>query len=237
MGVIFWLTGGFMTAAFLFPLLTPRHPELCQRLYGGWFRGLASILKLEIHLHGHPLRTPCLWVANHVSWLDVVVLGEIAPVRFVAKKEVARWPILGFLVSRGGTIFVNRRGSHGLFDTLHAIEKVLRQGTSVAFFPEGTSTPGNTVLPFRPALLQSALHCHVLTQPISVLYHPATLPAIAFVGDDTLVKSLLRTLNQPKIPVHLHFHPPLAPASRHTLARHARQAIVSSYEAKTQNFA
>jgi 1-acyl-sn-glycerol-3-phosphate acyltransferase len=113
---------------------------------------------------------PTLIVSNHVSWLDICVLNTVLPLRFVAKSDVRRWPLVGFLVSRVGTIFIERRNPLDTVRTNRAIAEALTRGEHVAMFPEGTSTDGTEVRPFHASLFQPGLEAVGRVVPVAVRY-------------------------------------------------------------------
>jgi len=124
-----------------------------------WSRQLLRILGLKVTVQGSlpSGRTPTLIVSNHVSWLDIWVLDSVVPVRFVAKSDIRRWPLIGFLVSGAGTIFIERRRRHDTAHTNRAIVQALTRGEQVGMFPEGTTTDGTEIKPFHASLFQPAL--------------------------------------------------------------------------------
>jgi len=124
-----------------------------------WSRQILQMLQLKVVVHGaRPTgRIPTLIVSNHVSWLDIWVLNSVVPVRFVAKSDIRRWPVIGFLVSGAGTIFIERRKRHDTMRTNRTIVEALTSGEYVAVFPEGTTTDGSEVKPFHASLFQPAL--------------------------------------------------------------------------------
>lgn len=131
----------------------PLRLYLAQR----WLARLLAVLKVRVTVTGEVSPRPVLMVANHVSWLDVAVLGATLPATFVAKAEVGRWPLLGWLAHRGGTLFLSRgvrASSRALAD---AMTFRLRRGESVALFPEATTTCGERVGHFHARLYQAAL--------------------------------------------------------------------------------
>ena len=124
-----------------------------------WSRQLLRLLHVRLTVRGSPPsgRAPTLIVSNHVSWLDIWVLDAVVPVRFVAKSDIRRWPLVGFLVSGAGTIFIERRRRHDTARTNRAIVQALTRGEYVAMFPEGATTDGTAVKPFHASLFQPAL--------------------------------------------------------------------------------
>ena len=115
---------------------------------------LRSLLRIRVRVSGEPMRNrPVLFVSNHVSWVDIIVIGSLAPVAFVAKREVASWPLVGITAKMQRTVFVDRTRRHRTGETVADIAGRIASGTSVVLFAEGTSSDGNRVLPFRSALL------------------------------------------------------------------------------------
>jgi 1-acyl-sn-glycerol-3-phosphate acyltransferase len=124
-----------------------------------WSRQLLSILHVRLTVAGSPPsgHAPTLIVSNHVSWLDIWVLDSVVPVRFVAKSDIRRWPLVGFLVSGAGTIFIERSRPQDTARTNRAIVEALTRGEYVAMFPEGATTDGTAVKAFHASLFQPAL--------------------------------------------------------------------------------
>ncbi|CAG6397730.1 1-acyl-sn-glycerol-3-phosphate acyltransferase [Streptomyces cocklensis] len=173
--------------------------------------------------------TGTLVVANHISWLDVLALLAVQPATLLAKREVGRWPLVGTLVRRAGTRFIDRDGLRGLPATVRELAALLRSGESVVVFPEGTtwcSAPGG---PFRRATFQAALDAGAPVRPVTLAYTrngaPTTLPA--YVGEGTFAGSLRRVATARGLTVHVTAHPALHPAGhdRRTLAALARAAV------------
>ena len=167
---------------------------------------------------------PALVVANHISWLDVLVLGVVSPGRMVARADLRGWPVLGPIAARAGTIFVDRARLSRLPDTVAEVSSALRSGASVLAFPEGTTWCGAAAGRFRPALFQAAIDAGVPVEPVSVGYlvggRPSTVAA--FVGEDPLLVSFWRVARASGLVAEARRHPPLAPdTDRRTLARRA----------------
>ena len=205
-----------------------------------WSRVLlwACGLRVRVHSDAHvDLNRPALIVLNHVSWLDIFVVNAVLPATFVAKSEIRRWPLVGWLVSGTGTIFVERGSRHAVRHTNREILRRLALGEHVAFFPEGTTTDGATVLPFHASLFAVALpDGNHLKHSLAII--PAALRytqqgqfcAIpAYTGNQTLLSSILMILSSRGLEAHLHWLDPLpAPAqgtTRHDLAQQAEAAI------------
>lgn len=180
-------------------------------------------------------RTGTLVVANHISWLDALALLAVQPSPLLAKREVGRWPLVGPLVRRAGTRFIDRDGPRGLPDTVREVGALLRSGESVVVFPGGTtwcSAPGGA---FRRAVFQAALDADAPVRPVTVSYArhgvPTALPA--FVGDGTFAASFHRVAAARGLAVRVTAHPVLRPAGhdRRSLAAAAHAAVSGAREA------
>jgi 1-acyl-sn-glycerol-3-phosphate acyltransferase len=139
---------GVATTLLVFPLVSPaRKRWLVKR----WSRRLLRILAVEARLHGDigARGGNVLIVANHISWLDIFVLNSVHPVRFVAKSELARWPVIGAMIRGAGTLFIERTQRRDTRRVNHRVAAVLAAGDVVAIFPEGTTTDGVDMLPFK----------------------------------------------------------------------------------------
>jgi 1-acyl-sn-glycerol-3-phosphate acyltransferase len=144
-----------------------------------YYRLLRKLLRVRVRIVGTPVRDhPVLIVANHISWVDIVLLGSIAPVAFIAKREIAEWPLIGRAAAAQRSIFVDRTRRHQTAEAIAEIAERLTEGTPVVLFAEGTSSDGNRVLPFRSALVGAARDAlaqarpaqQVLVQPLSISY-------------------------------------------------------------------
>jgi 1-acyl-sn-glycerol-3-phosphate acyltransferase len=185
-------------------------------------RGVLAALGVRLVWRGPAPRPGSLLVANHVSWLDVVALLAVAPVRLVAKREVRTWPAVGALAAMTGSIFVDRSRPKSLPATVAEVAAALRAGRSVAVFPEGTTFCGAERGRFRPAVFQAAVDAGAPIVPISIRY---ASPTASFVGDDTLWSSVRRVAGLRGLTVTLVASPALRPepgADRRSLARAAQ---------------
>ena len=194
-----------------------------------WSRGLCRILGVRVRVRGtfHP--GPALFVANHLSWLDIFCIAAVCPTHFLAKQEVADWPLFGWLCRRAGTAFIRRGGDHGAGEAMEHLVWRLRQSERVLVFPEGTSTTGETVRRFHPRLFQAAILARVPVQAIALRYPQAggIHPSVPFVGDDELLPHLWRLLGETGLVAELQFGAVRFPphASRDALARQTHAEI------------
>jgi 1-acyl-sn-glycerol-3-phosphate acyltransferase len=219
-------------------LLRGRAPPRIVRL---WHRGCCRIAGLQVRVRGAPAaRGPTLFVANHVSYLDIVVLGSLVDATFVAKSEVAAWPLIGLLARIGRTVFIQRRAAYcaGQCDALAAR---LEAGQSLILFAEGTSSDGGRVLPFKSSLFaaveRSSPSPAVRVQPVTIAYvrlkgglpiDYALRSLYAWYGDMRLAPHLWAALGLPGAVIEVRFHSPLSAAefrSRKTLAQRAERLV------------
>lgn len=166
-----------------------------------WYRGLLRLLRIELLVYGQPTDGPALVAGNHVSWLDIAILGAAKPVIFVSKAEVARWPLIGWLSRCGDTQFIER-GAHGTQVLNAQLTVLLSRGRSVVIFPEGTTTRGPGVRRFQPRLFAGAIDSGVAVQPFAVRYREACAP---YVDNQSLIDNLWGLLAEPDLAVELIF--------------------------------
>jgi 1-acyl-sn-glycerol-3-phosphate acyltransferase len=197
-----------------------------------WSIWVARILGLKIQLHGtiSPSIQSALIVANHSTWLDIVVINSFQPAAFIAKSEIERWPVVGLLVSRSGTLFIERGKRHAVHKVLQDAIHRLEHPSFVAVFPEGTTNNGKGLLPFHGNLVEAAIRAKVPVQPLAIAYRDSKgclCSSVEFVGDKTFVGSLLDVLGDADVNVHVMALPALDTAnhSRHELANTAKAAI------------
>lgn len=193
-----------------------------------WSRRLMRVLGIEMTVVGQPPASGHLLVANHVSWLDINVMGACASTRFISKAEVRRWPVAGTLAIGCGTFFL-RRGKGGSKPLLEKLVPHLRAGGSVTLYPEGTTTAGEDVLPFHARLFAGAIESGLPVQPVALSYGRGDggERLAPFVGDDTLVAHVVRLLGNRRMTVRVEFCEPVASKgrSREELATLSRDRI------------
>jgi 1-acyl-sn-glycerol-3-phosphate acyltransferase len=183
-GVAMVLLAGFMAAAF-FPFLPRAMRDSITCL---WAKALLAVLGVELRIEGELRDGPALVVANHLSWLDILAITALRPSVFVCKSEIAAWPGFGWLLARAGTIFMRRGSAVAASEAAHEAARRLREGITVAVFPEGTSTDGRALLPFHPALFQAAVDAGCPVQPLALQY---SNEAVVYTGDTSFGDSLV----------------------------------------------
>lgn len=182
----------------------PNNP--CNTRYVQHFcRQLCKVFNLEIQVHGIIPREPALWVSNHISWLDVAVLGSGARVFFLAKAEIEQWPLLGKLAKGGGTLFI-KRGSGDSVRIKQQITDFLKQDIPVLFFPEATTSDGSRIKKIYGRILGAAIEAKRPVQICLICYvnQHGQLDLVApFVNDISFADHVKNVLEMPKVKAHL----------------------------------
>lgn len=174
-------------------------PAQTQSLVRAWSQQMLRIMGVELVVQGTPpAHGPMLLVANHISWLDILVMNAAQPARFVSKADVKHWPVLGALITGAGTLYIEREKRRDAMRVVHHMAERLRAGDLLAVFPEGTTGDGQALLPFHANLMQAAIAAEAPVMPVALRFRdPATgerSNAPLFIGDTTLVASIWRTL-------------------------------------------
>lgn len=233
---------GLATVLLIFPFCTL---AARNRINRGWSRALVALCGARLVVDGVPIPERIratgvepaglgrLVLSNHVSWIDVFALNAVMPCRFVAKSEIGRWPLLGALVTRSGTLYIERGRRHAVAAMNHKVRAHLGAGESVAVFPEGTTTDGCTLLPFHSNLLAPAVEIGAPVWPVALRYTNGGAPtdAAAFIGEMGLVTSLAKILVARDLVIRITVLPPIEVAvhgNRHAVARAARAAIAGA---------
>lgn len=198
------------------------------------------ILNVRVHTRGAlPQGTPVLLVANHVSWLDVYAINCLVRARFIAKREVRSWPLVGSMVDAFGTLFIRRGCPRDARRVVDQVTAALSRGERVVVFPEGTTTDGSSLGRFYPALFQAAIDAGAVVQPVAIRYRDAARQpstAAAFIDDMTFMDSLHRITAEPEIHADLVFGPswPASGRSRRELARASQEWVAATLGVPTE---
>ena len=229
---------GILTELLVFPLISAARRRAIIR---HWSRDLMSACGLQVRVDGgdvtdgrllDEVAPGCMLVANHVSWLDIFAINSLATSAFVAKAELRRWPVLGWLVALAGTVFIERARRHAVHQVIEQLRHRIREGFPVAVFPEATTSDGSTLLPFYGNLLEAAIAEDAPVIPIALRYLDAAgdpAAAAAYVGDTTFVESLWMVLGERELVVDVQVLAavPSSGRNRHDLARELRGLISS----------
>lgn len=231
----FYLTLASIAISVLFSPLAKKVPKKRQMI-SGIYRRFYRATNIELKVTGVPTKEPALWVCNHISWMDVLLLAGDHTLDFIAKSEVADWPLIGKLVEKAGTLFVDRDNKFQAYRSLPILQQRIKSGTPVVVFPEGTTSDGQSTLPFKPMFYQAAVRENLLVQPISLRYERpdgSLSPAVPFIDDDEFITSLMRIVREPKTIAHVHYLPAMTAVEWHrkemarTNQTHIKQLIAS----------
>lgn len=205
-----------------------------------WLALATQLVGLRPQVTGTPQEVPVLMVSNHISWLDILVLGGLLPPRFLSKAEVRNWPLVGWLSACAGTLYIRRGSRGGANSASEAITYALRHDARVLVFPEGTTSNGLSVRRFHPRLFQAAVETGAPVQAVALHYtHEAGInPKVPWIDDAGFFESLIDILGEHAIPVEVHFgtvHTAHDNSDRRRLATLTEQEIREYVEARSNN--
>lgn len=178
----------------------------------GWSRLMCLISGVTIQVHGQIESAPVFIVANHVSWLDIPIIHSLTLAGFVAKSEIRRWPVLGWLSLAGDTLFLQRGSHHSRNSVINTIKNRLQSGRSVAVFPEGTVTDGSHLRHFHRQLLVAAVETQTPIQPVAIKFlrnDGNRNEDMAFMNNEGFVRHVWRILTLPSSTVEVHCGEPI----------------------------
>lgn len=215
----------------------PQHAMALPKLFHRGFLRLAGVRRI---VHGEPAQGGALFVANHVSWTDIPLLGSVLGGAFISMAEVAGWPVAGTFARLAGTLFVERERPGRARAQAGEIARHLQEGRKAILFPEGGTSTGETVLPFKTSLFAAAEGAgpDTIVQPVSLAYtrrggrtlDPDKRAELAWVGEAPLVPHAAQMLSRGPVTAELLFHPPVRRgdfADRKVLARHCQEAVAA----------
>jgi 1-acyl-sn-glycerol-3-phosphate acyltransferase len=223
---------GALICVFIFPFLDPAQR---MRRVGWWSSRMLKRLGVRLRASGTPRPGPVLFASNHISWLDILAINAVHPARFVAKADVRHWPVLGWMVACGGTLFIERERKRDALRVVHQVAQALRAGQTVAVFPEGMTGHGHALLPFHANLLQAAIATETPVQPIALRFSDAgsaVSQAATYVGETTLAQSLWCIVMAQDMQVTVRMLPPEGTRhlDRRALAQRLRDQIAGALE-------
>jgi len=231
-----WLiVGVFLTLLFLRNTM-PTH-GLQSRIVKKWLGRAARIFGVRIKHYGTPLPQRTLFVANHISWLDILILGSLVPIHFLSKHEVKTMPVFGWLATRAGTLYIKRGNRKSASESSHEITTVLNQQHNSLVFAEGTTTDGH-IKKFHSRMLQSAIDAQTMVQPVAIFYpviNPETKkleinPVALFLGGTTIGESFNLIARSPGMDAEVHFLKPVDSShlTKNEVAQHAYEEVVDA---------
>ncbi|HLS84267.1 MAG TPA: lysophospholipid acyltransferase family protein [Arenimonas sp.] len=211
-----------------------RGERLDHRAIRWWSGVLMRIFGFRVRRYGTPLPGAVMFVANHVSWIDIELMHSQRMMGFVAKAEISRWPLVGWLASRGGTIYHHRGSNDSLHGVMHQMVQRLQSGQAVGVFPEGRTTRGDAIGVFHARIFQPAVLAGVPAQPVALKYGPRgeAQTIVAFAEGESFFGNFIRLLGEPSRVVEVHFLEPVAPSDdgRRRMAEACRARIVAAME-------
>lgn len=182
--------------------------QRCMAMLQRLARVILAILGIEVRGVGTPPTSAALYLANHRSWLDILVMLTQAPCAFIAKREVGQWPVVGRWAASIGVVFVDRTRKRDLLRAIPALEAQLQAGIPVLLFPEGTTTDGRALQPFKSALVEAAVRagCPVVPVALHMSASQGDVEAMSWIGDEPLLPNLRRVarLVQPRVTLTWH---------------------------------
>lgn len=217
--LVAWVLAGLLTVIVAFPIL-PLAAR--QWLITHWSRVLLVCCGVTVRCAGQPQRTGAvLWVANHVSWVDIFVMDSVRAVSFIAKSDIRKWPLLGWLVAGAGTLFIERGRRHAVRAVGHQMRARFERGEAVGLFPEGTTSPGLDVGAFHTSLFDPAIRAGAAIQPVALLFlHKGQRSTrYAFVGEQSLLRNVWLLLTATGTVVEMVFAPVISAAECAELGR------------------
>lgn len=207
---------GLVIASTLFPFAGN---QIKAKLIQWWCSRLLAAFNIQVKVIGNPptsatFSSNTMLVANHISWSDIHALNSLVPLRFIAKSEIKNWPIFGYLVSKANTLFIDRSKRQDAKRTIDIAYASLQNGDNLCFFPEGTTTDGTEIKPFKSSLIQAAILAKSSIWPVAIHYpnsDGSINTKIAYAGETTLVESMRNMLLQQNPVIVLHFLTPISP--------------------------
>lgn len=170
-------------------------------------------MRIEVQAMGHLPKANrdhlgTMFIANHISWVDIHALMSIIPLRFIAKSEIRQWPVFGYLAAKANVLFIDRSKRHDAAKIIKVAVESLNNQDNLCFFPEGTTTDGTHMLGFKGSLMQAPIDAQAKIHPVAIYYPNADGSAnvnLAFAGETTMIESIFTILKQPSSHVTLHF--------------------------------
>lgn len=201
-----------------------------QRGKRWWLSRIVRIIGGQVTTYGQPAPVGSLLASNHVSWLDIALLGGQTEITFLSKSEVKHWPVIGWLAAQAGTLFIERGKRDGAKGASEQIAERLQQAERVLMFPEGTTTDNINILPFHARLFAAAVTANAPIQPVAIHYlntQGQTHPLVPYLNNQSLMHNLWSILAEPAILIEVHFLPSIASHSvpRKELAAYSEQQV------------
>jgi len=204
-----------------------------------WARAMCTILGIRVIKIGAGMETGAFTVCNHMSYLDVFVVGSVRPSAFLSNHEVKGWPIIGWLASLGGTVFVNRKSKRAALNAMHEIEQKIDSGIAVIIFPEGTTSDGRSIKAFKSTFFQVPASRNIPVAPVSIRYAPDMQDELVWHGGMKLAPHFWEIIGFRRIEAAVYFCPPIFEVAnevssaelRKRLCAQAYKSVVAGFNA------
>lgn len=233
--VLLILIGIVLTIIFLRGTIPAR--GLSSTIITSWLGIVTRLFGVKIKTYGNALSEKTLFIANHISWLDIFILGSLKPIHFLSKQEIKTMPVLGWLATRAGTLYIHRGNKESASDASSEITTALNQRHNSLIFAEGTTTDGH-IKKFHSRMMQSAIDAHAMVQPIAIFYpvfntdtqQTEINPVTLFLGGTTLGESANLIFQTPCIDVEVHYLEPISSSgrTRDEISQHAYDEVVEA---------
>ena len=224
----------FISSCYRFPRISriDQHHLGDYRLFARWVEDLTYSMNTRLTVTGEVMAEPGLFVSNHISWLDTIILSHIQPISFIARHDLEHWPLLGTFTKRMQSVYIDRRNKFHAYRSIPAIEQRLNEGRSVHVFPEATTSDGKGLLPFYPMFYEAAVRTNKRVQAVAIRYldeHGQWLPDPAFIDEDSFLDTLERILKVKRGYAHCHFFEPFnaRQLGRKELCRQTKEQIAT----------
>ena len=213
--VLIHTTTGILIASLLLPISTKSFKKV---LIKWWCQRLLAAFNLRVVTRGYiPSKkerlTTSMFVANHISWTDIHALNSVIALRFIAKSEIKSWPVIGYLANKSNVLFIDRAKRQDAARIVNNAAMSLKAGDNLCFFPEGTTTDGTMVMPFKGSLVQAAIQTNATIRPVAIRYpnpNGTVNTGVAYAGETTMRESIQEVLSQKRPIVELHFLAPIS---------------------------
>ncbi|MCK4704385.1 MAG: 1-acyl-sn-glycerol-3-phosphate acyltransferase [Gammaproteobacteria bacterium] len=222
------IAGGLFTPFFQKGHIPRQSPG--AKMIQWWHKHVLKSLGIKLHVHGTPIDSATLFVSNHLSWLDIHLIGSHLPVHFLSKAEVRDWPVFGWLASKAGTLFIPRGSKTASAQANNIMQQTLLDDRHVVLFPEATTSDGN-IKRFHSRLMQSAIDAQCLIQPVAIYYPDscgnAVHKAVLYAGNTTFMQSAKNVMTTKGLIAELYFLEPINTQNktRDELARYAEEQV------------
>ncbi|MDG1444964.1 MAG: lysophospholipid acyltransferase family protein [Methylophilaceae bacterium] len=221
---------GILLVASIWPFV---HQRTRAKHTQWWCKKLLSCFNIQIVSYGKlpdASFSNTMFIANHISWIDIHALNTVLPLQFIAKSDINNWPVFGYLVRKSGTIFINRNNRQDTARIVETIARRLMTGANVGLFPEGTTSDGSTVRHFKSSIVEAAIQANACLYPVAIRYPDNDGQVnlkMAYAGETTLGESVMNVLKQKESTVELHFLAAINPemGNRQTLTQSAFDCI------------